>query len=427
MESIDKDHEVKDFKMNDVNCKAAALEKSGLDWFDAKSESEKQVLLETTTIYFKVYKNCDSFDINGKENDIYGLTAQQTQELCEYYQVLKNSSPSKLANSMAQFQLSYDPIRSSMESYLKKHTDIINFALTKKENTDILEVMLEPKKLDTIDPIRHFIKIVRPTLLTYLDGQDLKQFTQEKAEELFQAVLEIFVGEELVNQYNIEEIFGIEKEDNLQKILQKIEYILQTHGKDLCDYIKDREIKYDPKEHYKLYAKYVEKISVSRMWGHFGFEIEHTDGLPLGTYYAEKDCDGVPSTGVGSSMKLCVEKCQQDTDCNACTIGNSFHDFRMVMEPHKCYDQIRPRDTYTGMALWIKNHPKELPLKAEENTKQQWLARRTREVSKLISDLVITKNRYAPKILIQTIPDTALNQAKKFKESHPEEDFDFWF
>lgn len=119
-------------------------------------------------------------------------------------------------------------------------------------------------------------------------------------------------------------------------------------------------------------------------------------------------------------MSECVEKCQKDPNCNACTIGSSFHDFKMVMKPHKCYDRMHLRATYTGMALWIKNDPKELPLEAKENTKQQWLVRRNREFSKLISDKVIKNHKYAPKILLQTIPDTVLAQ------SHPKDDFSFF-
>jgi hypothetical protein len=98
---------------------------------------------------------------------------------------------------------------------------------------------------------------------------------------------------------------------------------------------------------------------------HVGFDVRYTEGLPLGTYYAEKDCAGLPSkpSGFKKPMRECVEKCQKDPNCNACTIGSSFYDFQMVMEPHKCSDHMGSRATYSGMALWIKNDPKELPLK----------------------------------------------------------------
>jgi len=379
--------------------------KSDLEWFNAKSETEKQVLLEAITVSFKAYKNCDSFEMkNEMGKPAYGLSAKQTEELCEYNRVLKKSLPSKPSNDDPKL-LQKRNLRLLIGNYLKSNKDASNLALANKQTTDILKT----RKLDQIDPVRHFIKIVCPTLLAYLDGQRSTELSERKAGELFDAVKDIFSPEEVVGHDNIEAILG-------------------EHAGDLYDYIKNTTgydpTEYDPTQHYALYEKYVDKIGQHSVSAHFGFDVQHTERLPLGTYYAEKDCSGLPSKSVGfkKPMSECVEKCQKDPNCNACTIGSSFHFFGMVMKPHKCYDRMRPRDTYTGMALWIKNDPKELPLKDEENTKQQWLVRRNREVSKLISDKVIKNHKYAPKLL-QTIPDTVLARATEFEQSHLKDDF----
>jgi len=377
------------------------MTKCELEWFNEKPETDRQVLLEAITVSFKVYKNCNSVEMkNEMEKPAYGLNPKQTKELCKYNQVLKNSLPSKPSNDDA--KLLPGDIRSFIGNYVQSNKNVLNLALANK-NIVILKA-LEARKLDQIDPLRHFIKIVCPTLLTYLDDPST-EFSPRKAGELFQAVKEIFTPEQVVDHENIEAI-------------------LQEHASDLYDYIKNQTV-YDPKKHYALYDKYVIKIGQNGVWAHFGFDVQHTEGLPLGTYYAEKDCNSLPSKSAGFQrpMRECVEKCQKDSNCNACTIGSSFHDFRMVMKPHKCYDKLGPRATYSGMALWIKNDPKELPLKAKENTKQHWLARRNREFSELISDLVMKKDGRAPKILLQTISDTVLARAKEFKNSHPKEKF----
>lgn len=408
-EKITEDFDVNEFLSQisddeeDMLAENSAPSQIGLEWFYAKTPLQQKNVWEAMKISFKAYKNCDSLQMKKEmEKSPYYLEDKQTEQLCEYFsRELKHDN--KMAYKLDKKKVSignYKKLKdlkrtykldktenktkavlnadiiSLVGDYVQENSDVLNLAMTNKKNKNMI---LESRKRDEVDPIRYFVKTVSPQLLRYLDGTELFQFNESKKRKLFDDVQIIFTPQQVIDGTNIESV-------------------LKEHASDLYAYIQNKT-EYDPETHFGLYDKYTQKMQ-SGCIGHQGFALKHgihEEGLPIGTWYTEKQCTNLSyqnSRPGGRTIDECVMKCKRDSNCTACTIGSSFHFWKMVMRPAQCI--LGPRETYHHMSAWIKDDGE-----AKPNTKAQEYARNNKYLGRLISEYVNDKlDGYAPPTLL---------------------------
>jgi hypothetical protein len=316
--------------------------------------------MESVHDIVSVNKTKISIRINDVVNTVFKFKRMHDVEVSSFDLTLQRQTQSK------EKQVLTTDMISIIAAYVQENKDVLNLALVNKRNKDRI---LEFRKHDAVDPVRHFLKIVSPHLLIYLDGTTLEGFLPYQKRKLFDDVQEIFTPKKVVDSTNIAST-------------------LQDHAADLYVYIKNNQ-QYDPEIHYELYEKYVHKMQ-SENKAHQGFAVKYEEGLPLGTYYAEHHCSNYlygNSEPGGSSLQECVEKCKRNLNCTACTISSSFHLLKMIMKPSQC--ELGPRATFTKMGVWIKDKDSKKSQCNNKNTKLQEYARCNRDVSRLISEYKI--------------------------------------